>query len=45
MKNINIDNIARKYLDIEDDIKSQAQKLDLYLQEQGEGLVRWLVII
>ncbi len=40
MKNINIDNIARKYLDIEDDIKSQAQKLDLYLQGQGEGLVR-----
>lgn len=40
MKNTNIDYINRKYLDVEYDIKSQAQKLDLYLQEQGEGLVR-----
>lgn len=40
MKNTNINNIARKYLGIEYDIKSQAQKLDLYLQEQDEGLVR-----
>ena len=37
MKNANIDYINRKYLDVEYDTKSQAQKLDIYLPQEGEG--------
>lgn len=37
MKTANIDNINRKFLDVEYDIKSQSQKLDIYLPEVGEG--------
>lgn len=31
MKNANVDNIKRKFLDVEYDIKSQSQKLDIYI--------------
>lgn len=37
MKTANIDKINRKFLDVEYDIKSQSQKLDIYLPEVGEG--------
>lgn len=36
-KKANIDYIKNKYLDIKYDTNSEAQKLDVYLPEQGEG--------
>ncbi|MGL5311964.1 MAG: alpha/beta hydrolase fold domain-containing protein [Peptostreptococcaceae bacterium] len=37
MEKVNIEYINRKFLDIEYDNKSEAQKLDIYLPEKGEG--------
>ena len=34
----NTDNIKRKWLDVAYSIKSPAQKLDVYLPDEGEGL-------
>ena len=34
---VNTDNIIRKWLDVAYATKSQAQKLDIYLPDEGEG--------
>lgn len=35
---VNTDNIKRKWLDVEYAVKSQSQKLDIYLPDEGDGL-------